>query len=55
MSHIELALSVLRKEISKLNYDLKYGHNLTEQEEVLMQQLQNLNRAVNDISTMLNS
>lgn len=49
MNHIELALSVLREEISKLNYDLKYGHNLPEQQEEIMERLQKLNRAVNDI------
>jgi hypothetical protein len=55
MNHIELALSVLREEITKLNSDLKYGHNLPEQEEAITEKLQKLHRAVNDISTKFNA
>lgn len=50
MNHIELALSILNEEISKLNKDLKYGHNLPHQEEEIVGRLQQLNRAVSDIN-----
>lgn len=50
MKHIELAVSVLRAEISSLERQLKHGHNTPEQEEEIMGKLQKLNRAVNDIN-----
>lgn len=54
MNHIELALNVLKEKISELNRELKYGHNLPNQEEEIMEKLQKLNRAVNDISNKFN-
>lgn len=50
MTHIEVALTVLRAEIAKLNDLLKHGHNLPEHEEKYTATIQNLNRAVNDIT-----
>lgn len=55
MDHIKLAIGVLRWEIAKLNNDLKHARNLPHHEEEIMEKLQKLNRAVNDISTKFNA
>lgn len=55
MNHIEVAISVLKDEIYKLNSNLKYGHHLPADEEEITERLQKLNRAVNDIQNKLNT
>lgn len=54
MSHIELALNVLKDEISKLNIDMKYGHFLPKHETEIRDMLQKLNQAIDDISNKFN-
>ena len=54
MNHIEFAIKVLNEEISKLNKELKYGHNLPHMEEEIVGELQKLNHAVNDIREKFN-
>ncbi|MEK4025464.1 hypothetical protein [Sporosarcina sp. FSL W7-1283] len=44
---VEFIISVLKKEIFKLQNDLKLGHWTIEQEEELMERLAKLNRSIN--------
>jgi hypothetical protein len=55
MNHIEVAISVLKDEIIKLERDLKYVHNTPEMEEETMERLQKINRAVSDIQKHFNA
>lgn len=49
MDYIKLAISVLKKEITTLEYDLKYSHLLPEEDDKWTLDIQKLNRAVNEI------
>lgn len=49
MEHIEVAISVIKDEIEKMKYDLKYGHNTPDMEEEITEKLQKLHRAIWDI------
>lgn len=48
--HIAYALEVLKNEINRLENELKYGHYLREDIEIMQLDIQRLKVAVSDIS-----